>query len=335
MVKAIKIIVLAVFLVLAVSSCSRNQEVQRSLEEIRTGTDGILISFLPNIPPGAIHAESNNLNFDVVVEVKNKGAYPEINSPNLKVDGKLYLSGHDKKIITFSPENKDLKDNDLSLEGKSPVNVNGGSGLVTFKGTVNIANLNVDKYEPTLLATACYKYFTTAGPAVCIDPDPYSTTSLKKVCEVQDISLSSQGAPVAITRIDEEAFGEKTQFKITIKNVGKGEIIKSDSIEKCNPFGATKITREDLDKVKLDEVKIGDNLLNCWPFVDGDSIKAAAGIVRLVNGEGSVICELGNTQYSGGQSGSAYNTPIKVSLSYAYRTTAEKKLQIKKETASK
>ena len=54
--------------------------------------------------------------------------------------------------------------------------------------------------------------------------------------------------------------------------------------------------------------------------------------MRLVNGEGFVICELGDSDYS--NKISAYTTPIIIKLSYGYRTTVERKLLIKRETSS-
>ncbi|MBI2656990.1 hypothetical protein HYX03_04585 [Candidatus Woesearchaeota archaeon] len=185
------------------------------------------------------------------------------------------------------------------------------------------------------MATACYPYETVAGPSVCIDPNPYSTIKEKKVCEVQNIALSNQGAPVAITKIDEEAFATKTQFKITIRNVGNGDVLTTyAAYNKCDPYGQesqTKIQREDVDRVRILSVKISNNPLTCGPFVDGN-VKDTSGNIRIINGEGFVICELPSSAYS--NKISAYTTPLSIRLSYGYRNTAEKKILIKKETSA-
>ena len=327
------IVTFILILLISISGCKGKKDVAKALEEIRTGTEGIVLSFLPNAPPDKIHVEQGIDNsFDVVLELKNKGAYPQ---PNEGVGGlapgfgKVYLSGYDDKIIEFNPKSFDLSR--TTLEGKSTINPNGGLDFVTYKGAIRVDKLNVEKYEPILLATACYYYFTVAGPSVCIDPNPYSTVKEKKVCEVNDITLSNQGAPIAITKIDEEAFATKTQFKITIKNVGVGDVIKAIAFEKCNPFGSDKLGREDIDKVFIQEVLIADKYLDCGPYVDGSSVKDKQGFVRLVNGEGFVICEFPKTDY--GAASTAYTTPLKIKLSYVYKNTAEKKIQIKKETS--
>ena len=304
------------------------------MEEIRTGTEGISVSFLPNNPPATIHVADTDTPFDVVLELKNRGAYPqpdELKEQQVKV----YLSGYDGNLMTLTVKPDDLNRLSTSLEGKSNVNIIGGTDIVTFNGIVKINQLNVEKYEPTLLATVCYQYFTTAGPSVCIDPDPYSTLSQKKVCEVNSISLSSQGAPIAVTRIDEEAFQEKTQFKISIKNVGSGDVIKREAISnKCNPFGNEKVSRDDVDKVYIEKVTIGGTDLECSPFAEGN-VKGSQGTIKLINGEAYVVCELRKEEYEAYKvSKTSFTTPLNIRLAYGYRTAAQRSLQIKREISS-
>ena len=333
------IFALLLFLLILILGCSTGKNTQKSIENVRVGTEGIAVNFLPNAPPATIHVgqgEDEKANtFDVVLELKNKGAYPQPDEgagglgPSF---GKVFLSGYDPKIIAF--ESKDGKSGDLStktLEGKSTINPNGGQDILSFTGKIIAENLNVEKYEPTLLATACYYYLTIAGPSVCIDPNPYSTIKEKKVCEVQGITLSNQGAPIAITKIDEEAFATKTQFRITIKNVGGGDVMKADAANnKCDPSGTQKIEREDIDKVNLLWAKISDKALMCGPFVDGN-VKSSGGLIRMINGEGSFICEMPSSDYS--NKISAYTTPLLIHLSYGYRNTAERRILIKKEAS--
>ncbi len=337
MMKSKKRLLFTLFLILLIliSSCNRQKATAKALEEIRTGTEGIVVNFLPNAPPEKIHVEQGTDNsFDVVMELRNKGAFPQPDEVSEVQNnfGKVYLSGYDTKIITF--ESKDSKSNELStstLDGKSTINPNGGQDIMSLTGKIDANSLNVEKYETTLLATACYLYGTTIGPTVCIDPNPYSTINEKKVCNVQGVTLSNQGAPIAITKIDEEAFATKTQFKITIKNVGNGNVIGIFAFDKCDPSSNNKIEREDIDKVFVDEVSIGKNTLECSPFTY-EGTKGTTGYIRLINNEGYLICELPKSEY--GQTNTAYTTPLKIKLSYAYRNTAERKLQIIKETTS-
>ncbi len=357
-----KFLMVASFLVLLILisgfSCSlknlgssTKKDTKKTVEDLRTGTDGIVANFLPNNPPPIVHAEDNLPNaVDVILELANKGAYPQPDDNVKSVNGKIFLSGYDKNILKFGQDGEKYFE-DLSkksLSGKSLVNINGGSDVVIFNGNVNLENLKVNKYEPSLLATVCYEYNTVAGPSVCIDPDPYSIVQQKKVCQVNSITLTNQGAPIAITNIDEEAFATKTQFKITIKNVGQGEVIKSnkadsaqssgsngDTINKCDPFGTNKLAREDIDKVYAEEISIGQDRLLCYPFIDKPA-KADQGFIRLLNGEGSIICEFEKTapnSYPGGNT--AYTTPLKIILSYVYKTTAQRSFLIQRENIGK
>ena len=321
------------FLLISASGCSRKKAVEKKLEDIRTGTQGIVMSFLPNAPPDKIHVDDSrdaDNSFDIILELRNKGAYPQPNEGRAPA-GTVVVSGFDTNIIRVEPltgTQSYQSFEDKALEGKSTINPNGGLDLLNFKGGVDVNNLHVEKYEPTLLATACYRYKTIAGPLVCIDPNPFSTANLKKVCQVQSVSLSNQGAPIAVTRIDEESLGARTQFKITIKNVGGGDVIKNTVNDQC-----TVVERDNLDKVEVNNVVVGNTLLICRPFIDfidsgSSETSGSRGYIRLINGEGFVICELPKTQY---KSNTAYTTPMTIELSYNYRNTVEKKIQIKKE----
>ena len=333
-----KLIVLILAAIFILSSCKSSNS-PSSVDNIRVGTESIAINFMPDNPPAEIHVANgaDNIPFSVVIDMRNNGAYPQPEDVigGLGPFGKVYLSGYDPNILTFYVQDQNsLSSGDLSrmpLEGKSTINPAGGEDIITFTGTVNSRNLNVNVYEPVLLATACFHYETQAGPSLCIDPIPYSDPNTKKVCNAYDIQLSSQGAPIAVTAIKEEAFAQKTQFKITVKNVGTGDAILDDAINKCNPPGNTetgKIERTDMDKVKLDEVVISNTALECSAFAQEPS-KGTSGLIRLINGEGYIICELPKEKY--GNTQSAYTTPIKIKLSYGYRINSQRSLKIIKE----
>ena len=329
----VQLFVLFLILLLSISGCGGRGDTKTSIEDIRVGTEGIVMSFLPNSPPDTIHVDADNT-FDVLLEVRNLGAFPQpdelIKTAALGHDsGRVYISGIDPYIVHFIERHKPI--DFRKLQGRSTINPNGGEDVLTFKGIVDTLNLNVERYEPILLVTACYRYLTVAEPPVCIDPQPYSTFKERKVCEAQDISLSSQGAPIAITKIEEEALAQKTLFKITIKNVGRGDVIKLESYEKCSPYSdvSGKLEREDIDKVLLEGVAVGSKILQCSPFID-DNIKGESGYIRLLNGEGSIVCELSKNDYAPGSS--AYTTPLQIVLTYVYRDFIEKRLQIIKET---
>ena len=326
---------------------------KKTVEDLRTGTEGMSVGFTPNNPPATIYVEDSQPNkVDVIVELSNKGAYPQPED-NTPPSGKVFLSGYDQNILEFNPNSYDLVKK--SLYGKSLIDLRGGSDIAIFNGEIK-DTLKVDKYEPILLATLCYNYQTIAGPPVCIDPDPHPQVNQKKVCEAAPVTLTSQGAPVAVVGIDVNALATKTIFTITIKNVGSGDVIRNnregtnqpsssgqpsagtagsndDAISKCNPFN-NKLTREDIDKVFVEDVSTGSTQLLCWGFTDKPT-KSERGFIRLTNGQGSVICQLDKTDagYPGGNT--AYTTPLKIILSYVYKTTAQRSVLLQKENIGK
>ncbi len=338
---------------ISIIGCSGSSGTSDSVENIRVGTEGLSVSFLANNPPDTVHAEENGANaFDVIMDIRNNGAFPqpeEISGIGGPV-GNVYLSGYDSNIISITPKDSSgvsgngIDLSRLPLDGKSTINPNGGQDILSFQGKIiDYKKLLVERYEPVLLATACYHYETTASTSVCIDPDPYSVVKQKKVCQASDASLTSQGAPIAVVKIAEEAFATKTTFKITVKNVGSGEVLIRESINKCDPYttrvnldnsGSVKIQREDLDKVLVESVKVSETLLNCGPYIDNSGAvkRTDGGLMRLLNGEGFIICELPSGSYA--KTNSAYTTPLVVKLKYGYRTTTERKLLIKREMPS-
>ncbi len=317
--KAIKIKIilgiLSVFLLLiSATGCERKEGIGIGKKgEAAKGTEGLIISFLRNFPQDSYLVGSSNEEISVAVDVRNKGTYPETSSPN----GNIYLSGFDDDIITLE---KSKSISGLSLPGVSSLNPEGGIDTIEFKGQIITNKIKVDKYEPTILATVCYEYVTKDGPSVCIDPKPFDETQ-EKVCQIGDITLASQGAPVAITKIDEEASTNKIRFKIHIKNVGGGDIIKLNALGKCNPYGSADLERDDFDRVVLGEVTVGSEKLSCEPLAEGR-------VIRLFNGEGFVICTLDKPS-----AGSAYTTPLNIELGYGYRSTILKPIKISKITS--
>src|SRR3989338_1371611 len=218
-----------------------------------TGTKGLAIKFLENYPQDNYLVSTGEEPIIVAVEVKNQGTFPQQEDLDKWSDLKtaeVKVSGYDNNIINIPNipvSNKKIKWD--SFPGVSYVNREGGIDIIEFTGNINADKIKVNKYEPTMLATICYPYLTKAGPAVCIDPFPFD--SQNEVCKIGSNILKSQGAPVAITRIDEEVSANKIQFRINIKNVGGGEIIKLGSLQKCISPESGELQKSDFDIVEL------------------------------------------------------------------------------------
>ena len=181
--------------------------------DFERGPQGLVMSFLPNYP-GDKYLVSENTDFSVVVDVKNEGTYPEEEFDD--DEGSIYLSGFDTDII-------DMDDDDIYLyrmylPGASPINPVGSFDTAEFEGTIRFSELEVDEYNPIFLVTACYHYETKASPPICIDPYPFDERQ-DKVCHIGTKTLSTQGAPITVNRIEQEATTNRVQFKIFIKCV--------------------------------------------------------------------------------------------------------------------
>jgi hypothetical protein len=304
-----------VLFALALNACVRPSGSTGFNRDTITGTEGLIINFLPGNPQESYLVYGDEP-ISVILEVKNKGAYPSEDEENLLSRGQAYLSGFDETIIIMEENSKRL--NREFLTGVSYINPEGSVDVIEFKGDIIAQGVIVDKYTPTILATVCYPYITKASPSVCIDPFPYDEKQ-KKVCKIGSQTLPTQGAPIAITRIDQEASSSKMQFKISIKNVGGGDALSLDSLENCNPFSGPKLNRKDFDKVEMLAATAGPFELDCGPFVDGRNI-------RLSNGEGFVICSLKSDSFI--DAGSAYTTPLNLRFRYGYRSTITKPITI-------
>jgi len=303
-------IIILIITSLILTSCEimPTEEETEKITEKLTGNQGISMNFVPNIPPTRVYEGD----ITVMIQLENKGTYdlPE-------KQGTIYLSGFDDKIINI----KEVKTGmDLpKLDGRSLYRKQGDIEQQTFTGTIN--KLTVEKYNTIILATNCYKYKTKAASAACIDPDPYTTAGQPKICTPTNIAMSGgQGAPIGITKIEVDPAKGKTRFAIHIKNIGTGTAYKDTEKNKCNPYSNTGLSFTDINLIKVEEIEISDKKLNdleCKPL-DNDKY------LRLTNGEGTIYCTM-NTG-----TGAAYITPISITLSYGYRDTATKQIEVRK-----
>ena len=183
-------VLLVILLIAGCTGLKRGKEPSRGTYDFRVGSDGLELNVLPGTPPPQLY-EGDNLN--LIVEYTNKGAYDISN-------GKMYISGYDPKYIQFFPDQL----SSFNAEGKSAFNPEGElSQVAVFEDTSVSLPPNTEIFPQTFKVTACYAYKTLANALVCIDPDPFSIQAEDKVCVVRSISLGTQGAPVAVTKIEE------------------------------------------------------------------------------------------------------------------------------------
>ncbi len=283
--------------------------------DYRKGTQGIEISFMQNMPPSEIY---DNSPIELVVEVRNKGAHPQIQRatgwPIIVTSegrgiGTLYLDGFDDKIIMGMPKQISIP----TVYGKGPYNPEGEYDIVTFRG--NVINLDVQglqEYDAKFMVTSCYTYETIASQTVCIDPEPYSISQRDKVCIIPDsYSFSGgQGGPVAVTKVEEKVYGDKIYFTITISNSGNGRVVDKNKINTACPYS--------LDYSNLNKVQVSGK-------VSGYSLVCdQGGNINLLNNKGTIMCYIPRPSTAR----SAYTTPIQINLNYGYTSSITKNIKI-------
>ena len=279
-------------IVIMISGCGRFQD---NNANYRSGNEGITLSFL-DFDNREAFVEGEFLNLQVNVE--NKGSY------NYPI-GRIFLTGFDKKSIFFSTTEKDIP----PLEAKSQSLPVGEATTVIFDEQRAMRVPYGPEYSPIIQTTACFEYETKAFTSACIIPDIKKSFKGRINCKPSTVSLSSQGAPVAVTSVEQRNTQNYMQFIVTINNVGKGIVVNREEFNDC-PFN---LDHKKINKVKLDMTITGLGQAQC----ENDNI------ITLYDGTGIGICKFivrPGPDY--------YETPLTINLEYAYTTNIKKQITI-------
>ena len=265
----------------------------------RTGTRGIEINYAASSPPSEVYySAGSSAEIPVALEIWNRGA--ESGS------GTIFFDGYDPNIFSAFPPSVALP----LIEGKEASrNPQGTNSFIDVKTiSVNLPE-GIDVWEIPLRATACYKYSTMATINVCVDPNP-SKSGTRACTPVTNPSVSGgQGGPVAVSAIEYNAGLKKAIFTITIKNVGGGGLVSESKTSTC-----LSLTQSDIDVVGVSGT-LSNSAMSCM---------VKDGKVRLVNGEAIVVCTATLPDQS------AYTTPLTIKLTYGYKYSTQKNIQIKR-----
>ncbi len=275
---------------------------------LQTGTEGVFLDLAANFPPQTVYDKNELV---TIVEVHNKG-----NHDLLPTSCFVRISGFDPNIIKggFDQPHSCAESLGGPLEGKTLFNTEGSRNQLEFHSPDISLPDGVPVYEPTLTFSACYNYLTKARPSVCIDPLFYQVTSEQKACIPKDVSGGGgQGGPVGVSYVNVDMVGGRSIFEINVRNYGKGRVLTPFSdIKTCGTSG---LQYTDLDKVAYKVDLTNGVLENCKPL---------DGFVRLVNGQGKIICSFKIPETT------AYETPLLIDLDYSYIDSIQRKVQIVK-----
>ena len=213
--------------------------------------------------------------------------------------------------------NKDIR---FNLKGKSIALPTGDQKTEVIRAKAKKISGQSEMHVSKILTSICYPYQTKKNIDVCIDTDIYNIKNMKKVCNVRDITLTTQGAPVAITKIESEMLSSedgnvvKPSFKIYIKNVGDGIVFAKEKVN--DACSSAPLKYEELNAV---EIKV---------MMSGEELQCREKILKLKGNKDNARCTL--------ESGistekSVYTTPLTIELNYGYSTSISKDILIKKE----
>ncbi len=290
--QSILVVLLLLFLSLITNSC--NNIPSSSDTSFLTGAQGIEMH-VQYIKPGHKFVQGEYLN--MYLEVFNKGVY---DNP----DGFIKISGYDSSSIFLKDSEKQLP----ALIGKKQYLPDGDSYLVKFE-EISPLKVNYGSSSTTnLLISACYYYQTKAVLPVCVSSmQDYIKGS--PVCMPEVKSLSSQGAPVAVTYVEPTIGSNALQFMIHISNVGEGKIIKKELLENC----PSSLSYGDFDEVSIQVQLSSLGMAQC-----------GTGKIKLLDGKGVAICQISNPQ----NTDYSYLTEMEIILDYGYTSSITELIEV-------
>ncbi|MFT4260932.1 MAG: hypothetical protein ACMXX9_00685 [Candidatus Woesearchaeota archaeon] len=241
---------------------------------------------------------------------------------NLALDGfQLNTLYHGKLLMSLIYGNfnfENLNGMTYTLRGDNPEFPGGGDDykqfLVQMKGSWPSGT---DEINIPYQVRSCYAYTTFVSPMICVDPDPWSGD--RGVCRAnQDIAMSNQGAPVAVTRVSQRNTGRSVVMDFEVRNVGNGRVWEVGSLERCSPYyPETGTGRNHHDVVYVGFVMIDDTFIDCTQRT-----------IRLNNGVGRFTCTYNFADEF--ISGSAYVTPLRMELWYGYEQNINNNLRVRR-----
>ncbi|MBN2141908.1 hypothetical protein JW711_01130 [Candidatus Woesearchaeota archaeon] len=327
----ISVLAIAIMVLFLLPGCIRTGPQYKDVNYF-TGSDGLTLDFMNDQDLDEIYENSN---FALSLIIENKGAH----SISEEEYGILTI-GYDPFYISVNQEAKQGGKETLvlgkgsvimkgfQLEGKSMYYPQGSDYFLHFPyfWTKNVTG---QRAKPTtqIFASLCYPYTTVLSEMVCIDYDIYGDNTRSQVCRQQDLSLSDQGAPVAITlvEVENQPIGSnlvRPVFTVHVQNVGRGTVLTptdtSLGIEKA--CAVEEMDAKDFNMIGIEAVLSNNIPLECAP-----------NRIRLTDEEGYARCSVGADNIDKILSYKQnYEAPLTINLSYLYMNTLEKEIEVKR-----
>jgi hypothetical protein len=228
--------------------------------------------------------------------------------------------GRSLMMIVSSLDFEGLGGSVFTMKGDNSAYPGGDIDFKTFKVQMTSRwPAGQDYFNIPYQIKTCYAYTTFVSPMLCIDPDPFSDE--RKVCNAETYTWGgSQGAPVAVTRVQQTNTGKELLIELTIKNVGPGRVWDAGYLEGCSPYFPGQVKPKMLNTVYLGYAYVGDRPLDCTNYYQ----------VRLDPNtqEARITCRYDMT--TADDIGSGYQIPLKMELWYGYEETVSQQITVRK-----
>lgn len=303
-----------------------------SLPEVYSGTGGIDAYFAPESVPSRTVSGSSS---DLFLLVSNKGAVDaDLSKTTVVVRDSRGHFNFNKPILDLNDRRlyNEPADGEVPLKGRASTgNVGSINSLVVEAKARGFLKDEHESKESGFQAQVCYAYETRLTANVCIDTSPTSISGIsreRRPCVMEKpILLQSQGAPVAVKRIEAIKTVDKIKdpagnpikvvrprFSVFISNVGNGAVTNPDDPRSycvLPESGNEKNKDARLNRVVVERVSLLGNDLTC------DKEKALTGKLE----SDFVVCDYpwNNIQEGSG----VFATPISVFLRYGYSSTSD------------
>lgn len=307
-----------VFMTLLLNSCSTGES-SLLVGSDYSGTKGVEFSFSAEQPPNELIP---NRAFLVGFNIANHGAFDlrdgdkallSLSYNNLYFDSPEDMSGSENLIdVFFSNSQSEGLVTSFTIPGVSPLNPDGGRDYILLGSLTPSLPSQRSVVDTELRASVCYPYVTKFSDTVCIDQSMFNSDSSREVCMSSVRNYRSQGAPVAVTKIDPimtpidivsdevetsvatydedgvfsgverevvdtSYFRIQPGFEVHIEKVGDGTIFYANKL----PENAC----SENDDRQINVVRIFANL-------NIDGLECDQEYIRLTNGKGSTRCFL-------------------------------------------
>ena len=269
------------------SSGSEGDIIQQNFKQ---GVQEVQIRLLENAPPVKIYPGSN---FKMVIDVDNQLAY------DLQ-DVTLTLTGLNERYVQIAPNPLEGHYLDQML-GRSLTNPSGERKIVEFDGKAESLFLNAEQHMETFFIKLAYRSTLDFTDTVCLNTNVYSIYDAGCKVEPQK-TYSGQGAPLAITKIEEIIFpgsAADIEFRINLQNKGRGNV----------------------GEVQLLSANLGNDPLQC----DFRGSGLETNKIKFVENkkEHTLICR--KERITAGRS---YKNPLSLRLVYDYKLAQQNKLTL-------